>query len=148
MIQNWIIKLSKNKKIFNESVSIYQEALTKSNFKHKLKYTEDKNTKCKKTRNRKRKVIFFNPPFCQSVKTNIGKLFLKLIEKHFKDNTKLNRIINKNNCKISYSCMPNIKSIIQKHNIRTMNTHKKTLQITLNLIRLNYAIAVTVMNAP
>ena len=126
MIQNRIIKLSKNEKIFNESVSIYQEALTKSNFKHKLKYTEDKNTKCKKTRNRKRKVIFFNPPFCQSVKTNIGKLFLKLIEKHFKDNTKLNRIINKNNCKISYSCMPNIKSIIQKHNKRTMNTHNKT----------------------
>ena len=48
MIQNRIIKLSKNEKIFNESVSIYQEALTKSNFKHKLKYTEDKNTKCKK----------------------------------------------------------------------------------------------------
>ena len=51
MIQKWINKLSKNKKIFNGSVTIYQETLTKSNFKHKLKYTKDKNSQCKKTRN-------------------------------------------------------------------------------------------------
>ena len=128
MIQNRIIKLSKNEKIFNESVTIDQEALPKSNFKHNLKYKEDKNIQCKKTRNRKRKVIFkyCYPPLCQSVKTNIVKLVIKLIEKHFKDNNKLNRIINKNNCKISYSCMPNIECIIQKHIIRTLNTHKKS----------------------
>ena len=62
---------------------------------------ENKNSQCKKTRNRKRKIIFLNPPLYQPVKTNIGKLFIKLIEKHFKDNNKLNKIINRNNCKIS-----------------------------------------------
>ena len=58
MIQKQINKLSKNEKIFNESVSIYQEVLTKSNFKHELEYKEDKNSQCKKTQNRKRKIIF------------------------------------------------------------------------------------------
>ena len=36
----------------------------------------------------------------------IVKLFLELIEKRFKDNNKLNRITNKNNCKISYALCP------------------------------------------
>ena len=29
--------------------------------------------------------MLFNPPYCQSVKTNIGKEFLHLIDKHFKN---------------------------------------------------------------
>ena len=37
-----INKLSKNDKIFNKSVTIYQEYLRKSNFKHKLKHKEYK----------------------------------------------------------------------------------------------------------
>ena len=41
--------------------------------------------------------------------------------------------------------MPNIKFIIQKHNKRTMNMHKKILQVTSNLMRLNDVMAVTVL---
>ena len=39
-------------------------------------------------RNRKRKVIWFNPPYSQNVKINIGKLFIKLVRKHFPKNRK------------------------------------------------------------
>ena len=88
-----------------------------------LKYSENNNTQTKKKRNRLRKIIYFNPPFCQSVKTNLGKIFFQLIDKHFKGNEILNKIINKNNCKISYSCMNNIKVIIQKHNKKTLNNN-------------------------
>ena len=57
---------------------------------------------------------------CQSFKTNLGKLFLQLIDMHFKNIELLNTII-KNNCKISYSYMINIKVIIQKHNKKSLN---------------------------
>ena len=47
---------------------------------------------------------------------NTGKEFLKLINKHFPPQHKLNRILNRNSIKINYSCMPNMKAIITGHN--------------------------------
>ena len=58
--------------------------------------------------------MFFNPPYCQSVKTNIGKEFLHLIDEHFK-NVNMKKVFNRNNCKASYSCMKNLKSLISRH---------------------------------
>ena len=43
MIEKRINRLSKSEKIFKNSVPIYQNALTDSNFKHKLKYSVNKN---------------------------------------------------------------------------------------------------------
>ena len=59
----------------------------------------------------KRNIIWFNSPYSKSVKSNIGRIFIKLISKHFPPNNKL-RIFNKNTIKLSYSCMPNIRSKI------------------------------------
>ena len=36
-------------------------------------------------KNRHRNIIWFNPPFCKLSNINIGKYFLSLISKHFKD---------------------------------------------------------------
>ena len=55
--------------------------------------------------NRKRKNIWHSPPFSLNVKTNIGKLFFKILSK----------IFNKNTVKISYSCTRNVKFIISSH---------------------------------
>ena len=126
MIERRINKLSKNEQIFNNHVATYQNALNNANFKHKLKYTENVKTQTKKKTNRSRKIIYFNPPFCQSVKTNIGKAFFEITNKHCKQNETLNKILNRNNCKLSYSCMSNIKVIIQKHNKKTLNKTNKT----------------------
>ena len=50
MIGNSLIKLPKIKNIFHDNISTYQNALEKSNFKHKLTYTTDfKNRKRKET---------------------------------------------------------------------------------------------------
>ena len=108
MIERRINRLSKNEQIFNNHVATYQNALDNANFKHKLKFTGNIKTQTKKKTNRPRKFIYLNPPFFQSVKTNINKAF----NKHCKQNETLNKILNKNNCKLSYSC----KVIIQKHN--------------------------------
>ena len=67
-------------------------------------------------RNRSRNVIWYNPPFSRNVTTNIGRLFLNLIVKHFPQSNKLHKIFYRNTLKVSYSCMDNIKSLINKHN--------------------------------
>ena len=54
------------------------------------------------------------------VKTNAGGTFLRLINKHFHRGTKLNKIFNKNSLKVSYSCMPNMSSVIKSHNARVI----------------------------
>ena len=48
--------------------------------------------------------------------TKIGKTFLRLIDKHFLKHHKLHKLFNQNNVRISYSCVPNVKSIINKQN--------------------------------
>ena len=93
MVEKRLIRLSKNRKTFNDNICTYQNALDKSNFKHKLTYTEDVNEQKKKNKNRSRKIIYFNPSFYQSVKTNVGKIFFELINKHFKENNELNKLI-------------------------------------------------------
>ena len=61
-------------------------------------------------------IIWFNHPFHLQVKSNIGHSFLKLITKIFHKKHPLHKIFNKNTLKISYSCMPNIKNIIDGQN--------------------------------
>ena len=80
-------------------------------------YTNDKptNTPCTK-RKRQRNIIWFNPPYSKSVKTNIAQNFLKLLDKHFPKTCRLHKIFKRNNVKVSYSCMPNVKSTISRHN--------------------------------
>ena len=70
---------------------------------------------------RKRNVTWYTPPFDLTVKTNIGKQFLKIIDSSFPPNNPLRKIFNRNSVKISYSCLPNIKSMIDTHNKRATN---------------------------
>ena len=42
------------------------------------------------------KIIWFNPSFSKSIKTNIGKIFLQLLSKHFPKNHKMNKFFNRN----------------------------------------------------
>ena len=70
----------------------------------------------KKQRTRKRNITSFNSPYNIKVKTNVGKKFFYLINKHFPPNNRLHKICNKFNVKLSYSCMPNMARIIKSHN--------------------------------
>ena len=63
-----------------------------------------------------------------ALKTNIGKTFLKLIDKHFPKNHQLNKIINRKNVKISYSCCPNIQNIINSHNRKILEDRQQTVK--------------------
>ena len=99
------------------SKGYYEQRLLQCWYNEKLNYTEENNKMKKKSR--KRNILWFNPPYSKSVKTNIGKLFLCLINKHFLPTHKYRKILNRNTFKISYSCMPNIKSKISTHKKRS-----------------------------
>ena len=64
-----------NLQIFKESIPIYQEALKKSGFHEKAKYVReevDKHGKEEKKR-RKRKIIWFHPPYSNNIKKQCWK---------------------------------------------------------------------------
>ena len=74
-----------------------------------------------KKKSRKRKIIWFNPPYFLCVKKNVWRKFLKLIKKHFPKGNSLNEIFNKNTMKVSCNCMGNISFIISLHNKNILN---------------------------
>ena len=116
--------LSSSKKFFQESAIFYEKYLKNSGYKTKLQYQQPKENNQNKKK-RKRNIIWFNPPYSKSVKTNIGRIFIKLISKHFPPNHKFVKIFNKNTIKLSYSCMPNIRSKINGHNKKNTGTQTR-----------------------
>ena len=50
---------------------------------------------------RKRKIIWFNPVFSMNVKTNVGKTFLKLLQRYFPKRYPMHKIFNGNTGKIN-----------------------------------------------
>ena len=70
----------------------------------------------------------FNPPFTQSVKTNVAKLFFRLLDKHFQKSHFSYKIFNRNTIKVSYSGMNNnVSQIIKLHNRKvSINIEKQT----------------------
>ena len=109
-----ISEISTNKRIFNKSISYYEHALKKSGYNVSLEYSPTQNQD-ENNQQRKRKIIWFNPPYSFNVKTNVRKLFLKLLDRHFLRAHKFHKIFNRNIVKISYCCMKNMGSIISPH---------------------------------
>ena len=107
-------ELSASEEIFKNAVPQYQAALDSCGYSYKLVYSPPKIREYRRCR--RRKVVWYNPPWSKNVKTDIGKQFFKLIEKHFPENSTLRPIINKNTVKLSYCCMPNVGAIIAQHN--------------------------------
>ena len=73
---------------------------------------------------KQRNIIWFNPLYSVKVETNIGKTFLKLIEKNFPKTNKFHKIFNRNNVKVSYSCLPNFANMIKLYNNRILSEEK------------------------
>jgi len=59
-------------------------------------------------RKRSRKIIWFNPPYS----SNVTKCFLRLIDKNFPRGHQFHKLFNRNTIKLSYSCLPNVGSIL------------------------------------
>ena len=87
-----------------------------------------------KNRQRKRIITWYNPPFNLACTINLGKEFLKLIDKHFPQKTKrkdkLEKIINRHTIKLSYSGTQNMERIIQSHNSKLLREKRKITKPT------------------
>ena len=187
-VESLLSKLSSDENVFIQAAFVYQEALKRAGYNHKLSY--DKSNKCisnnndnnnnnsnnnsssnndnnnnnnynnkvkfnsnenscnnnnnnnnDKTENprtrkrRKKNTICFNPPFSKNVATNIGRYVLNLIDKHFPRHHKFHKILNRNNIKVSYSCMPIIKSAINSHNRKILHPPVNSESRTCNCIK-------------
>ena len=71
----------------------------------------------------KRAIIWYNPPYSMNVKMNIGKIFFKLLQKHFPATHPMYIIFNKNKIKHSYSFFPNMESVISSHNKHILSSN-------------------------
>ena len=94
-IKTRLSNLSSNPEIFNEASKRYQNILNQFGYDYKLHYKPPNNenqNKSKSSKNCKKNIIRFNPPFSENVSNNIGKYFLLLIQKHFQNNHKYHSI--------------------------------------------------------
>ena len=111
---------------------MYQEALDKRGHNFKLKFEEGQ---CnidegeKKAKKRKRHIIWFNPPYSRTVQTNVGKIFLQLMDKHFPPGNPLHKIFNRNKVKMSYRCTANLSRKISGHKAYILNSNFNNNQV-------------------
>ena len=75
------------KYIFQNPAFYYEKFLNNSGYKTKLQYQQPKEDNQNKKK-RKRNIIWFNPPYSKSIKTNIRTIFIKFISKSFPPNHK------------------------------------------------------------
>jgi hypothetical protein len=130
---------------FSVAVPLYQEALTKSGYQHKLKYQQPptpQNTI--NSRSWKRNITWYNPPFSKNVATNIGQTFLKILDEEFPISHILHKIFNRNTVKISYSCMSNFKPVSVICRLQTADCRLQTKYKMQNRYKLQTEIAVLV----
>ena len=126
-ISNRISTNSSNEEIFKNSAPYYNNILKESGYKEKLQFQPNKHHSTPR-RNRSKNIIWFNPPYSINVETNVARRFLKLVKKHFSKH-RYHKIFNKNNIKVSYSCMDNMEKLVKKHNsniLKKDDTMKRT----------------------
>ena len=96
---------SSDEAVFNSRKVEYEDALKKSSYKVNLKFTTKATVT--PTKIRQRNIIWLYQPFNRSVKTNVEKIFFRLLHKHFPRTNRLYKIFNHNTVKVSFSCMKN-----------------------------------------
>ena len=112
MVSRRISDISCNKEYFDKAAPACNNALKFSGFNENIQFMSTPPPR----RNRNRKIIWFNPPYSANVKTIISRMFLRLIDKHFQRHQKYHKLFNRNNIKISNSCMPNMTNVIRNYN--------------------------------
>ena len=126
--------LSSNQELFDSVKAPYQEALNNAGYDYVLEYHPVENCTKKKTR-RRRQITWFDPPWSSNIKTDIGRKFLNLIDKHFPKGNKLYKVINRNTVKVSYRTTPNLQKIISRHNSKIQRNIESIGKKTCNCLK-------------
>jgi len=126
-IEKGLSRISSSEGEFGKTRDVYQRALEDGGCTHALECQkpEPKDQQKQNKKNKKKKkedILWFNPPFNLAVKTKIGKRFLDLLDTHFPKGHKLHKLLNRQTVKISYCCTKNIRTTIQNHNAKVLNS--------------------------
>ena len=127
-ISKQISNISSDKATFINAAPFYND-VSASGYKESLTYQKDLPPSNKV---RQRKMIWFNPPYSVNAERNIGKTFLKRIDKHSPKTNMFHKIFNRNNVKVRYSCLHNFANIIKAYNKRIL--YEQKTQTSLNVI--------------
>jgi hypothetical protein len=119
--------LSSNEDIFNAAAPEYQEALDKAGYKYQLRYDHTAKIGVQGKRYRAKEETWFNPPFSQNVKSNIGADFLKSVDSSFPKDHPLRSICNRNTLKLSYRTTSNMSQVISRHNKKVSSVEKEPI---------------------
>ena len=90
MISNRISQNSCDKNHCDKSAPDFNIALKNSGFNENVTYIPSpfKRQTCK------RQIVWFNCPYSTIVKTNVGKIFMRLVDKHFSRHHKYYKLFN------------------------------------------------------
>ena len=103
MIADRISGISCDRVEFDKAKEDYNNSLKSSGLSHNIEYNPRPPTQAAAPRQRKRNIIWFNPPYNVEVTTSIGSSFLALMSKHFPQQHKYHKIFNKNTIKVTYT---------------------------------------------
>ena len=121
-INKRLTSISSSKEVFGESIAPYQQALKESGYDHKLTFNPSPEQAPKNKKKQVRNITWYNPPSDSNVRSNLRRKFLHIINKCFPKNHPLHKIFNRHTLKLSYSSMPNMKSIISSHNKHVLSS--------------------------
>ena len=116
-VERRLSALSSNREMFEAAKGPFQDALKRAGYNKELVYDSTKVRRTRK-RTRNRRILWFNPPFCLSVKSNLGRQFLQLVDKSFPPGNPLRKILNRHTMQLSYRNMPNLGKIVASHNAK------------------------------
>ena len=122
-----IFSTSYSKKEFDSVKSDYQDALKQAGYNNVLEYSQPQpGTPPGNSKNRKRNITWFNPPFNAAVQGSITKQFYSIIERAFpRNHDYLNKLFNQRNLKLSYCTTSNLDCIVARHNKKIMANFDK-----------------------
>ena len=123
-IERRLVQNSCNEEVFLQAIPDYQKELDRCGYNHKLVYSQPARAhptaQSSGRRRRGRRITWFNPPFSLDVETNVAMEFLRLVDKHFPLGNPLHSICNRSTIKVSYRSLPNMGSIVAKHNSKIL----------------------------
>ena len=94
--------------LINKAAPDYSNARKKNGFNKNIKFTP----RPRKRRKHSRNILWFNLSFSSNVKTNIGKIFLRLLDKHFPKHHKYYKLFSWNNIKNYYGTCEKISKSV------------------------------------
>ena len=77
----------------------------------------------------------------------VGGYFINLVNKHFPLDHKFSKIFNRNNMKVNYSCMPNLKSKIYNNTVTNQQTSTQArTRYCISVSNASYTITLSVIS--